>query len=340
MQEYTFTSTNPSEWEVVQCPVNYIGASNQVTWTASNIMTMCNIVVLDETDFIEYSDAYNHHRKMYMDRIYKVIDAMVMTFITEHIKMDNVLEQLDFMKDENGFVEFTSQIGFTLIDMSYRMRQALGFYYGTFPKEPIYDELRSMFLLKARAIGYSMLSPMWYILSNLGSPNSVSRQDNPWYCSNAAIAMRIQNSFVNEQPLSFSNSEFITTSQASSLSNIKCMVVDSNLEPIKFLNPIAITISVKDIPINEDKMAQFEQQPANRELNKQIREKQHSNALQQSNHYKKWSNPESISFEVDYGKMFKDDKEIASKHPNEEPIEPPEEVPQTENPVVNDPPQE
>jgi hypothetical protein len=244
------------------------------------------------------------------------------------------LYPIDFMKDENGFVEFTSEIGFTIIDMSYRMRQALGFYYGYFPMIPIYDEIRSMFILKARAIGYNMLSPMWYILSNLGAPNSVSRQDNPWYCSNAAIAMRIQNSFVNEQPLSFSNSEFITTSQASSLSNIKCMVVDSNLEPIKFLNPISITISVKDIPIDEDKMAQFEEQPANRELNKQIREKQHSNALQQTNHFKKWINPDSIIKEVDYGKFFKDDKEEAQEQPP--PVE--EEPHEVENPVVNDPP--
>jgi hypothetical protein len=121
------------------------------------------------------------------------------------------------------------------------------------------------------------------------------------------------------------------------------MIVDANLEPIKFLNPVSITISVKDIPPNEDKEAQFADQPANRELNKQIREKQHSMALQQTNHYKKWSNPETKTLEPNYGKFFKDDKPIATpeevKETKSDLAEIPEDAPveSTEAPVISEP---
>jgi hypothetical protein len=124
--------------------------------------------------------------------------------------------------------------------------------------------------------------------------------------------MRIQNAFVNEQPLSFSNSDFITTSQASSLSNIRCLLVDSNLEPIKFLNPVFITISVKDVPPDEDKEEALAPQPPNKELQSQIREKQHQNALQQEAHYGKLSNQEWQWNVPAYKAMFKGDKNLAT----------------------------
>jgi hypothetical protein len=133
---------------------------------------------------------------------------------------------------------------------------------------------------------------------------------------------------VNEQPLTFSNSDFITTSQASSLSNIKCLVVDCNLEPIKFLNPISITISVKDIPPDEDKEAEFNEKAPNKALMKQIKEKQHQNALQRLEHEKKWSNPDRQWLEPNYGKMFKDDKSLAT----------PEEKKETKQDLQNIPP--
>jgi hypothetical protein len=281
-----------------------------------------------------------------MDRVYKVADAAVVSYITNKLLAAEDVWQ--FKKDDNGFVEFVSEAPFQLSDMSYHMRLALGFYYGNFPMLSVKDDYRDVFIVKAKGIGYSMLTPMWYILSNLGSPNSVSKQDNPWYCSNAAIAMRIQNSFVNEQPLSFSNSEFITTSQASSLSNIRCMVVDSNLEPIKFLNPISITISVKDIPPDEDKEAQFLEQASNKELKRQILEKQHSNAIRQTAQLVKLSHPENQWNVPSYGPMFKDDKSLATETEKkatekDKEVMPEEEVepaPQPEEPAQSSQPNE
>jgi hypothetical protein len=63
------------------------------------------------------------------------------------------------VKDEVGRVEFLCDEAFWIEDMSYRMKQALGFYYATFPQYPIYDYQRSLFTLRSKAIGYNMLSP-------------------------------------------------------------------------------------------------------------------------------------------------------------------------------------
>jgi hypothetical protein len=278
-------------------------------------MSICHIVVLDESDYIivdVYEDfmdpEYTGPIKINMTRMYKSFEAMAITEITEAIK-EKTHDFIKFTKDENGIVEFVEyNVNFSIIDMSYRMKLALGFYCQKFPIDSQRIEVpNDAWVIRARAMGYTLLTPMWYILSNLGSPNTVSRQDNPWYSDNISIAMRIQNSFVNKQPLTFSNSEFISTSQASSLSNIRCLVVDANLEPIKFLCPIAITISVKDIPPNQVTQEALMQQKANPQVMQMIQEKSHSDSLKQFNHINKISDFNRLTTEYEFPPFFPQD---------------------------------
>jgi hypothetical protein len=88
--------------------------------------------------------------------------------------------------------------------------------------------------------------------------------------------------------------------------------VDSNLEPIKFLNPVFITISVKDVPMDEDTEKAMTMQLPNKELQQQIREKQHQNALQQEQHYAKYSNQEWQWKVPAYKPMMKGDKDLST----------------------------
>jgi hypothetical protein len=146
---------------------------------------------------------------------------------------------------------------------------------------------------------------MWYVVSNLGSPNSISQQFNPYTSSNPAVVMRIMNSFVNEQPLSYNNSEFVTTSQASSLSNIRCEIVDANLEPIRFLNPVYLTISVKAISPEErqPKEEALAEQPANKEQQMAMQQKQLDNMERMMMNTQKIS--DGVTVEPDHKPFFK-----------------------------------
>jgi hypothetical protein len=238
----------------------YQGASEQVTWTVSGLMSYCNLAILDTDDYITFEIiGFNSENvpidviyQLKMPRLYKTIDSAVIAVITEELKtLTN--DTIQFLKTDQGFSQFIGvDTLFSITNMSYRMKLALGFYYVS--KWPLLSEANwntGIEEITAKAIGYNLSTPMWYVLSNLGSPNQVSHEFNPYTSSNPPIVMRIMNSFVNEQPLSYNNSDFITTTQASSLSNIRCEVVDANMQPIRFLNPIYLTISVKGIPMEQ-----------------------------------------------------------------------------------------
>jgi hypothetical protein len=190
MNEYTYCSIDPDHYNIIQCPIQYNGASEQVTWTVSGLMSYCHLVVLDKDDYIEFkvwgSDEEGNDvtltYKLTVKQIHKTIDATVISIaITEGVKtLTN--ETIQFIKTEEGYSQFIGiDTIFEVTSMSYRMRLALGFYYpiiwpilSTLSFETGRDEVTS------KAIGYNLSTPMWYVLSNLGSPNNVSHEFNPY----------------------------------------------------------------------------------------------------------------------------------------------------------------
>jgi hypothetical protein len=137
MNEYTYCSIDPDHYNVVQCPISYQGASEQVTWTVSGLMTYCNLVVLDNEDFIdlkvfgsdENGEDYNPTYHIASAKIFKAIDAAVISHLTDAIKTVTN-ETIEFLKTEEGFSQFIGiDTIFEITNMSYRMKLALGFYY-------------------------------------------------------------------------------------------------------------------------------------------------------------------------------------------------------------------
>ena len=52
--------------------------------------------------------------------------------------------------------------------------------------------------------------------------------------------------------MTWSNSDYVSDCPTSALNNLKIKVVDGNLEPIKFLNPVYVTVMVQEIPDKEN----------------------------------------------------------------------------------------
>ena len=75
--------------------------------------------------------------------------------------------------------------------------------------------------------------------------------------------MKVINTFSHEQPLCITNCEYYTISQASSLANLRLHIVDSDMNPIKFLTPIYITVAVEPVEHDEHMVEAMSEQQEN-----------------------------------------------------------------------------
>ena len=92
------------------------------------------------------------------------------------------------------------------------------------------------------------------------------------------------------QPLTYSNSEYVATSPASALSNLRVKLVDGNLQPIKLTNPLYVGVSLSEIP-DEEKQP-IEEAMAEQEENKET--KQLINDTMTKYHAKKETNQQKV----------------------------------------------
>ena len=170
----------------------------------------------------------------------------------------------------SGCYRFKTVMGsFSITGMSYNMKQALGFYYLSDGEEVFstYGQLSdtsstqsssssttttaSYYYIEAKAIGYENFTPVWFLISNLGQPNQITANNDKWKPLFPAIVMNIQNTFNSDTAITWANSDYVSESPTSALSNLKVKLVDGNLEPIKILNPVYITVIVQEIPEDE-----------------------------------------------------------------------------------------
>jgi hypothetical protein len=98
---------------------------------------------------------------------------------------------------------------------------------------------------RSDSVGYFTLTPVLYLMSNLGSTcYSNGVDDGHAILDNRRIAMRINNYFINGLPIIANNIEFTSIVPSGSLTNVWFRLVDSNYQPVKLLTPMEISIAV------------------------------------------------------------------------------------------------
>ena len=274
MTDFNFHSTDPDNYNEVKCPVIYTGVSPRVRWYINDITTNHHIIVANPLDYITFStnadfpeeDQFTIHLKRY----YTEITPSFMDDVNELLHKDYV--NLTLKQDNRNIYYFEHSTFFWIVDMSYNLKQILGFYYMSFPLEC--KLLASTYFIYAKSVGFSNLTPVWFLISNLGQPIQINKEENPWTPLFPAIVMKIQNSFQPAQPLTYSNSDYISVSPPAALSNLRVKLVDSNLVPIKLLNPLYVSVSLQEI--TEDEKQPYEeamsQQESNPETQKTIQQ--------------------------------------------------------------------
>lgn len=260
--DYNFHSTDPDNFNEVKCPVIYTGVSQRVRWFISDITTNHNIVVLSKEDYITVQTELEEKITLHLEEDYNAADS---AFINElqTLFQQQVDESVQITKDSLSRLSIVSSVYFDIIDMSYNMKQALGFYYlgDDYVISPEENLLMSLYTIKSKASTFETLTPVWYLISNLGCPNQINANNNPWTPLFPAVVMTIQNSFQSGQPITYSNSSYVSTSPASALSNLRVKLVDGNLQPIKLTAPLYVSVTLSEIPKEEN--AETEEQLLN-----------------------------------------------------------------------------
>ena len=264
MTDFNFHSTDPNNFNEVKCPVIYTGVSPRVRWYINDITTNHNIIVLEPEDYIKISLDPDFPEMLYTIKVGKYYTEITESFIDNfNTLLHKEFTEMDLKRDERNLFYFEHTTGFWIMDMSYNLKQVLGFYYDRFPLEPVskYTKYR----IESKAVGSTNFSPVWFLISNLGSPIQINKEENPWTPIFPAIEMKIQNSFQPGQPLTYANSDYVSVSPPSALSNLRVKLVDANLVPIKLLNPLYVSVSLQEI--SEEEKQPIEEAMSEQEVN-------------------------------------------------------------------------
>ena len=237
---YTVTSTNPECYNVIRTNLQ-VPFGNMCRITATNLTTKATFVLLNKNDYIvvnstkyTFNDEYG---EMQIETLCSLLDSL----------LEN--ESITSTADNVGRLVMTSAKTFTISDMSYNVKMVSGFYNDTLPLTSTVNE-EEKFSLTAGSVGFSLSTPILYLVSNLGA----KCYDNidELYCDRK-ILMRVSNSFSSGYPIVNSNGEFASIVPVNSLSNIEFRLVDANMHDIKILTPMYLSIQTDTIEDAEEK---------------------------------------------------------------------------------------
>ena len=208
--------------------------------------TKASFIVLDKSDYVVIND-----QKIYFDDAYCEMPISSFSLLLTQMLVEHFPDQGNFQAttDNVNRLKIWSLQPFTISDMSYNMKMVSGFYNDAFPltlEEEVGPAPASVvtYYVKASSVGYSLLTPIFYLISNLGS-KCYDNVDKSYF--NHKVLMRVSNSFMANYPIISSNAEFTSLVPVNSLSDIEFHLVDANMHPIKLLSPMYLSVYVETI---------------------------------------------------------------------------------------------
>ena len=240
---YTITSTDPSKYNTIRTNLQ-VPYGTYCRLSVTNLTTKATFIVLGKTDYIEINDICYYFTDEYNEMTPDAIGELfndVLNSVQVTSTVDNV-----------GRLTLKSKSAFTINDMSYNTKQITGFYNDMFPitaEASLDDNDATIYTAMSSSVGYPMLSPILYLVSNLGA----KCYDNvdELYCDRK-ILMRVSNSFSSNYPIVNGNAEFSSVVPINSLSNIEFRLVDANMHDLKLLTPMYLSIQTDTIEDEND----------------------------------------------------------------------------------------
>ena len=233
--DYTVCSTDPKRYSRINCnltaPITQYSAMTVTCLTAN-----CNILVLNQSDYLMINDVKYSLGEDYTNLNLDTFAAL----------MKDVLDpKLSSTLDNAERLVFTSDHPFTINYMTYNMELISGFYNTTFPIVAKFDESLEKYVVKGESVGFTMSTPVLYLISNVGMQSYRNMNEND--LSGAKIVMRLNNSFMASSPIIVNNAEFEVILLSNDLSCLEFTLVDAYMHEVKLLSPMYLSIHVRAI---------------------------------------------------------------------------------------------
>jgi hypothetical protein len=229
IQEFTLSSTDEDNYNTIitSLPTNDYDCDFMVTSLTMN----GNFVVLNTSDYIEI----NNVRYYSTDNYSSLRRSEFIFILNEIIQASDIVSSLN--NDET--IKLSSPRGFTIDACSYNLRLLMGL--------PPFGGLNiiSHGIYDIKTVGVLFSTPILYLTSSIGGSKTFMNDLKTNNLSNSSIVMRIPNLFSSNFPINSSNGEFSTRVQKNNIGDIKLTLVDGNIQPIKILSPIYITLTIK-----------------------------------------------------------------------------------------------
>ena len=231
---YTITSTNPGSYNVIRTNLQ-VPFGDFCRLTVTNLTTKATFVLLNQNDYIIVNGSKFTFPDNYGELSNEGFGALLNELLTS--------QEIKAAVDNVGRLVLTSDKEFTITDMSYNTKMISGFYNDIFPLVSVNNTIA------ARSVGFSLSTPILYLVSNLGA----KCYDNidELYCDRKVL-MRVSNSFTSGYPIVNGNAEFSSIIPVNSLSNIEFRLVDANMHDVKLLTPMYLSVQTDSIESNEN----------------------------------------------------------------------------------------
>ena len=175
-------------------------------------------------DYLEIDGIRN-----YFDNNFEIVSKYTLPVTLQSLQPDYMLPTQ--LVDETTIVNIRSNKDFAITAASPLLKKILKIY--EFPTKSFRYSYTD-----APSSGYFHLTPMLYLISNLGIPHYTYTDQNG---INQRILMKIINRFKHGMPIAAFNIEYYSTINTSALSEAWFQLVDANFQPVKLLSPMYIS---------------------------------------------------------------------------------------------------
>jgi hypothetical protein len=245
MPIYTLCSTDPEHYNEIIVSIPFYNSEKVVELTVLSLCSLYNIELLNEDDYIQIAIG----GLLYTIKAVALTDLKPIDTVLSAIFEKNGLPNMKAVLSSKNTLEFKYNQDFTIYNMSYNFRIATGFYYLNDKNNfPIQAEQISQneYVIRVKASPFTSSTPILYLLANTGG-NCYRMNLDADNLQTGTISMTISNSFISGMPAIFQQADITSRIYSSDLTFMRMILCDSNLKPVKLLNPMFITLSVNNV---------------------------------------------------------------------------------------------